>query len=537
MPKKASATRSAPPKRQVKKITYTTLFADESLNPGFEASLKKFESKLGKSYPMYIGGRAIRSDAGEFEHRSPIDTSIIVGKFQIGTREHAKEAIEAAKEGFEAWSTKPWEERVRVFDKYSKLIDERKFDIAVAITYEVGKNRLEALAECWEAIDASKYYTAVMRKEKGYTTKLGPGGPGEHNVDICKPHGVWPVVSPFNFPFMLANGMALGALITGNSVILKPTSEAPLTGLMLYQLYVDAGVPAGAVNFVTGPGGNFEDEFVSNPDVAGIAFTGSKDVGMRLFRRFHTEQAYPKPILLEMGSKNPTIVTAHAEIPKAVEGTVRAAFGYGGQKCSATSRVYVQRAVKDEFLKALKERVGKVAVGDPRLQGTFMGPLINEKAVATFQAAVTDAKQSGARLLIGGNVVKEGPMRDGFYVSPTVVSDLPEDHRLVTQELFVPFVVVNEFDRVEEAISRANATEYGLTAGIFTKDKGEMKKFFDGIHFGVTYANRSGGSTTGAWPGAQSFTGWKASGVTGRGVGSPYYLLNFLRDQSQTRVE
>jgi 1-pyrroline-5-carboxylate dehydrogenase len=533
MPKR----RSSVPKRPVRKITYTTLFADESINPKFEAALKAFGPQLGKSYPMFIGGREVRSEAGEFEHRSPIDTSIVVGRFQVGTREHARQAIEEAKRGFEIWSARPWQERVRVLDRYAKLIDQRKFEIAVAITYEVGKNRLEALAEAWEAIDAVKYYSGVMRKEKGYTVRMGPGGPGEHNTDVLKPHGVWPVISPFNFPFMLANGMAMGALITGNSVVLKPTSEAPLTGYMLYKLYVDAGVPPGAVNYVTGPGGNFEDEFVTNPDVAGLAFTGSKTVGMRLFRRFHSEQPYPKPILLEMGSKNPTIVTAKADISKAVEGTVRAAFGYGGQKCSATSRVYVQKGVRAKFLEALKQRMDKIHVGDPREMGIFMGPLINEKAVATFESAVAEARKAGAEFVAGGGVLNDGHLANGFYVAPTVVSGLPEDNRLVSEELFVPFVVVNEFDRVEDAIERANNTEYGLTAGIFTKDRREQEKFFDGIKFGVTYSNRSGGSTTGAWPGAQSFTGWKASGVTGRGVGSPFYLLNFLRDQSQTRVE
>ena len=532
-----SKRKSSAPKKSIKKITYVTLMADESINPKFDDALRRFESRLGRAYPMHIGAREVYSDAGQFEHRSPIDTSIVVGKFQVGTREHAKQAVEAAKEGFEVWSEKPWQDRVRVLEKYARLIDERKFDIAVGITYEVGKNRLEALAECWEAIDAVKYYAGIMRKEKGYIIKMGPGGPGEHNTDVLKPHGVWPVISPFNFPFMLANGMAMGALMTGNSVILKPTSEAPLTGYMLYKLYADAGVPPGAVNFVTGPGSNFEDEFVTNPDVAGLAFTGSKDVGMRLFRRFHTEQDYPKPILLEMGSKNPTIVTAKADIPKAVEGTVRAAFGYSGQKCSATSRVYVQNQIKDKFLAALRERVAKIPVGDPRAKDTFMGPVINQKAVETFQSAVTSAKQSGARLIVGGNVIKDGSMKNGFYVAPTVVADLPEDHSLVKQELFVPFVVVNGCDTVEEAIDRSNATEYGLTAGIFSKDRKEQEDFFDGIKFGVTYSNRSGGSTTGAWPGAQSFTGWKASGVTGRGVGSPYYLLTFLRDQSQTRVE
>ena len=421
-------------------------------------------------------------------------------------------------------------------ENFAKLIDQRKFDIAVAITYEVGKNRLEALAECWEAIDAVRYYAKIMRKEKGYTTSMGQGGPGEHSLVLGKPHGVWPVISPFNFPFMLASGMALGALITGNSIILKPTSEAPLTGLMLYELFSDAGVPAGAVNYVTGPGANFEDEFVSNPDVAGIAFTGSRDVGMRLYRRFHIEQPYPKPILLEMGSKNPTIVSAKADISKAVEGTVRAAFGYGGQKCSATSRLYVQEGIKNEFLAALKSRVDKLAVGDPREKSVFMGPIINSSALAKFEASVAEAKQAGGEVLTGGSVLKDASTARGYYVSPTVVTGLPKGNRLLKDELFLPFLVVDEFKTVEEAIAKANATEYGLTAGIFSKDKGELKKFFDGIRFGVTYANRSGGSTTGAWPGAQSFTGWNASGATGRGIGSPFYLLNFIRDQSQTTV-
>ncbi|MDG6965069.1 MAG: aldehyde dehydrogenase family protein [Nitrososphaerota archaeon] len=532
MPKKSSSSGRKP----ARKVTYVTLFADESLNPKYEAALKRLEGRLGQSHPMHIGGKEVWSEAGEFEVRSPMDTSIVVGKFQVGTREHARASIAAAKKGFEVWSAKTWQDRVRAFDRYAKLVDERKFDIAAAITYEVGKNRLEALAECWEAMDAVKFYAGTMRREKGYSIRMGPGGPGERNTDVLKPHGVWPIISPFNFPFMLANGMAMGALMTGNSVILKPTSAAPLTGLMLYRLYIDSGVPAGAVNYVTGPGENFEDEFVSNQDVDGIAFTGSRDVGMRLFRRFHTEQPYPKPILMEMGSKNPTIVTAKADIPKAVEGTVRAAFGYGGQKCSATSRVYVQKEVKDRFLAALKERVEKVAVGDPREKRTFMGPVINAKAVDTFRKAVDDAKQAGARMVTGGSVLEGGKEQAGFYVSPTVVADLPEESRLVKDELFVPFVVVNGFSGLDEALQRANSTDYGLTAGIFTKDKKEIKKFFDGIKFGVTYANRSGGSTTGAWPGAQSFTGWKASGVTGKGVGSPYYLLTFLRDQSQTDV-
>ncbi len=518
------------------KITYVTLFADETIHSKYEAALEKFEKQFGQRYPLHIGEDEVWSTIGEFTHQSPIDTSITVGTFQIGTREHAKLAIEAAKKAFPMWSTKSWQERIKIMNKAANLIDERKFDIAVAITYEVGKNRVEALAECWEAIDAIKFYSKNMEDKKGYIEKMDGGGPGEDCTVVSKPFGVWPVISPFNFPFMLANGMALGALLTGNTVILKPTIEAPLTGLMLYNVFKDAGVPAGAINYVTGPGPNFEAEFVSNRDVAGIAFTGSRDVGMRLYREFLTQQPYPKPMILEMGSKNPVLVTSSANISKAVEGTVRSAFGYGGQKCSATSRIYLQSGVRDKFLKALCERTEKIVVGDPREKEVFVGPVIKEGVVEKFTVALREAMEAGGKVLSGGKVLKTDKFGKGFYLSPTIITGLPSTHRLFKDELFMPLIVLNEFKTLEEAIAKVNDTEYGLTAGIFSEDPKEIQAFMNQVQFGVLYANRSGGATTGAWPGAQSFTGWNASGATGRGVCGPNYLLNFLRDQSQTLV-
>ncbi|MDA4117009.1 MAG: aldehyde dehydrogenase family protein, partial [Thaumarchaeota archaeon] len=207
------------------KITYVTLFADESIHPKYEAALKKFaSSQLGKHHAMRIGSKQVKSEAGEFEHRSPIDTSIVVSYFPIGQREHAKQAIDAAQRAFPGWSATPWQERVRILKRAAEIIDERKFQIAATITYEVGKNRLEALAEAWEAIDAIRLYTKLMEEHRGYSQDAEKGVPGEHGKILTKPLGVWPVISPFNFPFMLANGMATGALLTGNTVVLKPTS-------------------------------------------------------------------------------------------------------------------------------------------------------------------------------------------------------------------------------------------------------------------------------------------------------------------------
>ena len=517
------------------KITYVTL-TDVRIDPEYGAALERFRMDLDEYYPMYIDGEEVHSEDGEFEHRSPINTSIVVGHFQKGTRRHARLAIEAAKRSLKAWSETQWQERVRIMRRAADIIDQKRYEIAAAITYEVGKARLEAMAEVSEAADAIRYYANLMDENNGYTKKLGPGASGEDCRMISKPYGVWVVISPFNFPFMLANGMALGALITGNTIVLKPTSEAPLTGLMLYRIYHDAGVPNGVVNYVTGPGPEFEEEFTSNPDIAGIAFTGSRDVGLRLHRKFVANQPYPKPMVLEMGSKNPTIVTATADPMKAVEGIIRSAFGYDGQKCSATSRVYVQDSVRSRFLDILTERVQELLVGDPRRKDVFLGPLINRTAVERFTKAVEDAVDSGGTIICGGHVLSEGDLNKGYYVEPTVITGLPSDHRLFREELFIPLIVVDEFRTFDEALRKANDTGYGLTAGIFAEDPQEIQEFMNEIEFGVAYANRRGGATTGAWPGAQTFVGWKGSGATGRGIGGPHYLLNFIREQSQTVV-
>ena len=517
-----------------KKMTYVTLLADESIHPKYESALKEVERDFGKHYQMFIGGKPV-SSGSEFEVRSPIDTTLLLGYFQKGTAENARKAIDAADEAFMAWSSRPWTERVSIARKVAEIIRKKQFYLSALITYEVGKNRYEAIAEVNEAADFFDYYARQMEENHGYVKPMDKIVPGETSKSVLRPYGVWAVISPFNFPFALATGMMAGALITGNTVVFKPTSEAPWSGLKLYEILIEAGIPAGVVNFVTGPGGAFGAEFSGNPKVSGIAFTGSKDVGMQLYRDFVAKQAYPKPFISEMGSKNPAIVTAKANLDKAAEGVVRGAYGYGGQKCSATSRVYVERGVKEDFLKFLKAKVEKVAVvGDPRQKSTFVGPVIDEKALNKYQKSVEMAKKDGGKILAGGELPKNTPK--GYYVTPTVVTGLPSDHRLMKEELFVPFVAVDDYKTLDEALEKANATEFGLTAGVFSEDPGEQEEFFKKIRFGVVYSNRKGGATTGAWPGAQPFGGWKGSGATGKGVGGPYYLLMFMREQAQTTV-
>jgi 1-pyrroline-5-carboxylate dehydrogenase len=516
------------------KVTYAASLSDETMHTRYEEALSRIPALLGKRHPLYIGGRGIFSPT-EFEVRSPVDTGILIGSFQNATAEQVHTAIARSSQGFPSWSRAGWHYRSAILRKSAGALDAQKFLLSALITYEIGKTRSEALAEVAEAVDMIRYYCDLYEEHQGYVTPMAAGEPGQNSRSVLKPYGVWAVISPFNFPVSLAAGMAGAALLTGNTVVFKPTSGAPLSGLKLYQAFMKGGVPAGALQFVTGPGKAFGETVVPHPDIAGIAFTGSRDAGTWLHRGFCQVQPYAKPMVTELGSKNPVIVTEHADIAKAVEGVVRSAFGYGGQKCSAASRVYVQTGVMSAFTEALRRRVAELKVGDPREREAFFGPLIDTSAVAKFRAAVTEAERDGGRLVCGGQVLTGGIFDRGFYVSPTVATGLPRTHRLVKDELFVPFIVMDTFSSLDEAIRLANSSEYGLTAGIFSDSEEEIGEFFDAIGSGVCYANRSGGATTGAWPGSQSFGGWKASGSTGKGVGGPYYLLSFVREQAQTR--
>jgi 1-pyrroline-5-carboxylate dehydrogenase len=340
------------------------------------------------------------------------------------------------------------------------------------------------------------------------------------------------VISPFNFPMALAGGPAAGALIAGNTVVLKPSSDAPLMAYKYGEALRDAGVPAGVFNLVTGPGETVGAELEENPGIDGLIFTGSYEVGMRLYTHFTRD--FPRPIITEMGGKNPAIITASADLDEAAEGVMRSAFGFDGQKCSANSRVYVDRSVARPFVEKLVERARQIRVGDPTRRDVWMGPVINERSLRKFTEAVAEAKRDGGRIEIGGEVLQADGTERGFFPEPTVVTGLPTDHRLFRDELFVPFLVVGEVDSLDEALSLANATPYGLTAGIFSHDQAEIRHFLDGIEAGVVYVNRRAGATTGAWPGIQSFGGWKGSGSSGKSGLGPYYVQQFLREQSQT---
>jgi 1-pyrroline-5-carboxylate dehydrogenase len=526
---------SAEPAPRIK-ITYATLRADnEELHTAFEAAVERARGALGSTNRNYVDGAWRDGGDGSFEVRSPIDTDWVVGRFARGSSGDVISAIGAARRAQPAWRRTDWRERLRIVRAAAELISERLFDEAAAMSFETGKNRIEALGEVEESADLLRYYCQTMEENAGYDHPMGNlGDAAVHTRSILRPHGVFAVISPFNFPMALAAGPISAAIIAGNTVVFKPSTAAPLSAVKLIEAFADAGVPAGVVNMIMGPGETVGQELQSNPGVDGIVFTGSYDVGMRLFRGFST--TWPRPCIVEMGGKNPAIVTRNADLDEAAEGIMRSAFGFGGQKCSANSRVYVERPVHDELVRRLVEKTEKIVIGDPLVRANWLGPIIDAKAVARHQQAVSEARANGT-VFTGGEHLADGDLARGFYVEPTVVGGLPADHRLFRDELFAPLTAVHAVDSLDEALGLANESQYGLTAGVYTEDEAEVGRFLDEIHAGVLYVNRRAGATTGAWPGVQAFGGWKGSGSTGKAGLSMYYVAQFLREQSHTVVD
>jgi 1-pyrroline-5-carboxylate dehydrogenase len=327
--------------------------------------------------------------------------------------------------------------------------------------------------------------------------------------------------------------MSSAALVAGNTVVYKPAEDTPWTGLKLYEVYRAAGLPDGVFNLIIGLREEIGDPLWQHPDVDGVVFTGSKQVGMRIHEGLSGR--YIKPTLLELGGKNAAIVTATADIDAAAEGVMRSAFSLQNQKCSATSRVYIESQAYDSFLDRLIAKTQAIRMGDPSERDVFFGPVISERSVERFESAVAQARTEGS-IVLGGERLRGGVFDRGYFVAPTIAR-LPLESSLFQNELFVPFLAVGVVSGLDQAIAETNRVEYGLTAGIFTGKPAEVERFFDEVEAGVCYANKRTGATTGAWPGAQPFCGWKGSGSTGKGGCGPYYVAQFMREQSRTVIE
>jgi len=495
----------------------------------FDDAVKHVKNKFGKRYPCIIDGKKIFSN-DTFEVRSPSDTRLVLGTFPKLNVSQTQEAILFAKNAFSEWSLMPYQIRSEIFKQTADEFSKIKFELAAWMSFENGKTRIEAINDVDEAIDFMRFYSFQLEKNQGFCKQTPHPNPHEKTMTMMKPYGVWGIIAPFNFPSAIAIGMTTGALLTGNTAILKPASATPLSSYFFAELIM-AKMPHGAINFVTGDGSIVGKTIVESNNVDGIAFTGSQSVGMAGFKKF-TEQT-SKPFIAEMGGKNPVIVTKNADLDKAANGVMRAAFGFGGQKCSACSRVYVQKSISEEFLKKLIQNSASLKIGMPWNHDTFLGPVINNDAISKFEKAIDLAKRDG-RVVFGGSKIIDSEYKNGYFVQPTIVTDLPKDHQLVTEELFLPLLCIETYDDFDEAIVLANKSEYGLTAGIFSTDKNQISEFFEKIQAGTVYANRESSATTAALVQSQPFVGWKGSGITGTGAGGEYYLQQFLRSQTQT---
>jgi 1-pyrroline-5-carboxylate dehydrogenase len=484
---------------------------------------------------MIIGNKDVF--AGEkYERHSPVNTDWVLAVMQKGNEQHARQALAAARQAFPGWSHTPWHERVRLLRKVADLIDQRMFEMGPAMAFEVGKNRMECLGDIAETADLIRYACSQMEANNGYIVEMGKDplvGYDSTNISVLRPYGVWLVVSPFNFPFALTGGPSGSALVAGNTLVIKP--DTAWTVRLLAECFRDAGLPEGVCNFVTGPGRTLGQALVDSPEVDGVTFTGSFDVGMKMFQDY-ARGKYVRPIILELGGKNPAIVSRHADLERATAGIVRSAFGLQGQKCSAASRVYIEEPVYDEMVGMLKDATEKLSIGDPTERANFLGPVINQSSYNDFKNFTEEISQAGGKFLTGGKIKSGGIFDKGYFCEPTFVTGLPLNHRLWKHEMFLPIATIGKVKNLEEAMRFGNDVNYGLTAGFYGSQE-EVDGFFDKIEAGVTYANRPQGATTGAWPGFQPFGGWKGSGSSGKNAGGHYYLPLYMHEQIRTLVK
>ena len=511
------------------RVTYSNVGVDLTLvHNHLDAEIPRFKARmLGRHWPNIIGGTQ-NEDGERYSAATPIDRAGAIGSFVAASPSAVARATSAAQKAFAEWSRTPWPARVAVLRKWAQQLEASKYDLAIASLLEVGKSRTEALGEAEEAIDLVRYYCGEMERHHGYAQDLRRVFPNEETTCVLRPLGVIGVISPFNYPVALAVNMMAGALTTGNTVVFKPSAGCALSAQLLLQSMASAGFPKGVVNLIAG-GDETGRSLVSQSAIAGIAFTGSHAAGMAIFRAL-SNAATAKIVIAEMGGKNPAYVTAKADLDIAAQGVARSAYGLQGQKCSACSVVYVERSIRDEFVSRLTRFAQQLGVGNPEQRDVFMGPIYTPEAAARFRESVQAAERDG-KVIFGGKFIAGG--KGGDYVQPTLV-EVPHGHVLAREEQFLPVLALRCFDRLQEALEEGNSVRYGLTAGIYTTDQSELDLFLDRAEAGVLYANRASGATTGAWPGIQSFCGWKGSGLSNKGGLGPHYLPQFMREQSRT---
>jgi 1-pyrroline-5-carboxylate dehydrogenase len=499
-------------------------FTQPDIKRSMLSAIAEVRSELGREYDMVIGGKRSRT-TGKITSINPAHPAQVIGVHQSAQAEHAGPAIQAALSAFATWSRTPVQQRVDLLLRVSQLISERKFALCAWLTLEVGKNWAEADADVGECIDFMQFYAREALKLDSATTPIQ--FPGERNELRYIPLGVGAVIPPWNFPFAIMAGMTAAAIVTGNTVVLKPSVDATTIAAKFFEILEEAGMPDGVVNFCPGEGPGFGSTVVSHPQTRFIAFTGSKKVGLEIHEaaaKTQPGQRFIKRTILEMGGKDAILVDRDADLNAAVEGVVASAFGFNGQKCSACSRAIVDAEVYDEFVDLLNDRVTAIQQGDPA-DNFYAGPVISQVAYKRILDYIAIGR-SEARLLVGGEPF-ETPDK-GFYIAPTVFVDASPTARICQEEIFGPVLAVIKSSSFEHAIDIANNTEYGLTGAIYSSSADKLDHARNEFHVGNLYLNRK---CTGAMVGAHPFGGFNMSGTDSK-AGGPDYLLLFTQGKS-----
>ncbi|MEX2440456.1 MAG: aldehyde dehydrogenase family protein [Actinomycetota bacterium] len=479
-----------------------------------DVELSRAEESLPASEARGNHGREVKTWA-------PWDQGCLVGSFPSFSASELDALLSSAAVAAAAWADTRASERAERLRVAAKLLQEHRLSLAASIVVEVGKSKVESLAEVNETIAFAEYYAnECERLRDAFDIR-----PGVMSGTRLRPYGTWGIVGPFNFPIALTGGPMFAAIAAGNAVIVKPSPMGSLCGQRLTEVVAPA-FPSSLVSLATG-GKETGNALVQNPGIAGVTFTGSFDVGMDVARM--CLRSVPKPFVCEMGGKNAATIMPSADLSAALQGVVRAAFSYAGQKCSSCSRLLVHRTIVDSFTEQLIELTESLAIGDPRRSDATVGPLIDARAVSRYGEAVAASARDG-EVLVGGTTREEDDLSKGNYVSPTVVK-VPTSSKIWRDELFLPLLSVQTIDSLEEAISLSNQSPFGLTAGLFTNKESEAERFLSGVQAGFVNVNRRAGATTGGWPGEQPFGGWRASGNTGKLAGGPWYLPLYSREQ------
>ena len=489
-----------------------------------ERAVASLREALGREYPIVIGGERVTTGE-KFSSLNPARSSEVVGVFQKGDAGTAERAMAAALAAFERWKNVPAAKRAACLFAAARLMRKRRFALNAVMVLEVGKPWAEADADTAEAIDFLEFYAREMLRYGADHPVVKV--PGEKGKLVYVPLGVGVVIPPWNFPLAILTGMTSAAVVTGNTVVLKPSSDSPLIGWKFFEIMEEAGVPPGVINYVTGPGGAVGDTLVMHPKTRFVSFTGSKEVGIHINEtaaKVQPGQIWLKRVVAEMGGKDSIIVDAGVDLEQAARGVTTSAFGFSGQKCSACSRVIVHAAVYDAFVKLLAEKAAALRVGDPALADTGVGPVVNRRSQETILKYVETGVREGGRLVAGG---KAGDAA-GFFVQPTVIADVAPEATIAQEEIFGPVLAVIRAQDFDGALHIANNTEFGLTGAVYTKNAAHRKKAEQEFFVGNLYINRK---CTGALVGAHPFGGFNMSGTDSKAGGRDYLLL-FLQAKS-----